>query len=131
MQNMKQYGNFTYGFVTGGLIIGGLALLFAPKKGSKLRKDIYKAKDELMNTAGDYLNSAKNATDDLIKEGKHKINDLMNSSEAKDLIDTSGKYLNNTMDKAEDLITKSKEKIGKMMDSDDKHKTSHKKHSNH
>lgn len=124
----KQYGNFTYGFLTGGLLIGGLALLFAPKKGSKLRKDINKATDDLMNSAGNYLNSAKDAAGELLTDGKSKLNNLIHSAEGNELVDSTGKYLNNAMDRTDDLIQKGKEKVSKLLDSDTKHKSVSRKH---
>lgn len=111
--------NFTYGFLTGGLIIGGLALLFAPKKGKNLRKDLSKdinkatanlknSASEYLNDAGDFLNSAKESAEELITEGTHKISSLLNSTESK-IVDNAG-----------NLVTEGKSKLNKMMDSTDR-----------
>lgn len=138
----KHSPDFIYGFLTGGIIFGGLALLFAPKKGSKLRKDISKVNGELINSAGNYLNSVVDKADELISEGKDKLNSLMDSAEdamkstlpkdlQKEIKDTAANYVSLANDKAEHLISKSKDKISHLMDSDSHNKTSHKKHNKH
>lgn len=80
--------NFTYGFITGGLIVGSLALLFAPKKGKALRKDISSAANSLsdkageyLNSAGEYLNTAKEKANCILKDGRDKLEKAIVSSE--------------------------------------------------
>ncbi len=106
--------NFTYGFLTGGLIIGSLALLFAPKKGKLLRKDISKATNDLMNSsteyissAGDFLNTAKEKAEDLITDGTGKITKLLDSTESK-IVDNAG-----------NLVSEGKSKLNKLLDDTD------------
>jgi gas vesicle protein len=83
---------FTYGFLTGGLIVGSLALLFAPKKGKALRRNISMAANNLsssisdkageyLNSAGEYLNTAKEKTTGLLSDGKDKLEKTLVSSE--------------------------------------------------
>jgi gas vesicle protein len=98
-QPQHNYGSFASGFLTGGLIIGGLALLFAPKKGSVLRSKIGKAKDKMLkdagtylDTAGEYLNSAKEKGSDLISTGTDKISQLLESAEGK-IVDNAGHFI--------------------------------------
>ena len=128
-QSNSGAGSFAYGFITGGLIIGSLALLFAPKKGSRLRKDlrhdIFKAKKELaaqtenyLNSAGDFLNTAKEKAEDFIAEGSHKITHLLDSSESK------------IVEGADALISQGKNKVSKLLD-ESKGKDKSKNYSHH
>jgi len=91
---------FTYGFLTGGLIVGSLALLFAPKKGKALRRNISMAANNLSNNISDkadkYLNSA----------GEY--------------LNSAGEYLNIAKEKANGILTESSEKIEKALVSGEK-----------
>lgn len=106
--------NFTYGFLAGGLIFGSLALLFAPKKGKAIRKDISKATNDLLNSsteylnnAGDYLNTAKEKAEDFIADGTSKITKMLDSSESK-IINNAG-----------NLVSEGKSKLNKLLDNSD------------
>lgn len=74
--------NFTYGFLAGGIIVGSLALLFAPKKGKALRRNITSAANNLaertgeyLNSAGEYLNTAKEKANGIISDSKTLLSD--------------------------------------------------------
>jgi len=112
--NSNNTANFAYGFLTGGLIFGSLALLFAPKKGKAIRKDIGKATKDLLNTsteyihnAGDYLNTAKEKAEDFIADGTSKITKMLDSTESK-IVDNAG-----------NLVSEGKNKLNKLLDSTD------------
>jgi len=106
-------GNFTYGFVAGGLIIGTLALLFAPKTGKKLRKQINstlgKTSNDLLSTAGGYLSSAKEKANDLLADGKDSIAGMLSMADAE---------LKTMENKTTHLINEAKHKLGSVMDID-------------
>ena len=53
------------GFVKGIVIGAALGLLFAPKSGRELRKDLMKKRDDLMDTANDYKGTVKDAASDI------------------------------------------------------------------
>ncbi len=112
--NSHSAADFTYGFLAGGLIIGSLALLFAPKKGKALRRDIGNAANGLLNTsteylhdAGDYLNIAKEKAEDLISESSDKITKLLDTTESK-LVDSAGHF-----------VSEGRGKINKLLDTTD------------
>lgn len=116
--NSNRTADFTYGFLAGGLIIGGLAFLFAPKKGKTLRKNINRAANglanELMNSsaeylsnAGGYFNTAKEKAEELISDGTTKIGKLLDSAETK-IVDNAGHF-----------ISEGKGKLNKVLDSTD------------
>lgn len=112
--NSNNTANFTYGFLAGGLIFGSLALLFAPKKGKAIRRDISKATNNLLNTsteylnnAGDYLNTAKEKAEDFIADGTDKITKMLDSTESK-IVDNAG-----------NLVSEGKSKLNKLLDNAD------------
>lgn len=94
-------------FIVGAGLGAGLALLFAPKKGSELREDLKKKLDELLNKAKDV------DLEEVSVEFTKKIEDL--KAELKELdkekvlkvAREKGEVLR---DKAEELLTLAKEK---------------------
>jgi len=60
------------GFLAGGVVGAVLALLYAPKSGIKLRRDIKNKSDSLVNTADEYLAHALDKAEDVIDEGKEQ-----------------------------------------------------------
>lgn len=61
------------GFLAGSVIGSVIALLYAPKSGKELRKDIKDKTDDFMEDAEKYLADAKEKAVDLINEGKKKV----------------------------------------------------------
>lgn len=94
-------------FVLGGLAGAGLALLFAPKKGEELRKDLNDKINEL-------ILEVKNLDQEEVKENiNNKIKDLQN--ELKDLDKEKVKAIakkqaKEIKNKADDLVDYAKEK---------------------
>lgn len=86
-------------FVLGAGIGAGLALLFAPKKGSELREDLKKKLDELLDKAKDV------DLEEISSEFNKKVEEL--KSELKDL--DKEKVLKIAKEKAEDLKEKAEE----------------------
>ena len=87
-------------FVLGAGLGAGLALLFAPKKGSELREDLKNKLDELLKKAKEV--DLEDVTDEFTK----KVEEL--KRELKDL--DKEKVLKVLKDKAEDLLELAKEK---------------------
>jgi len=91
--------NSTGKFILGASLGAGLALLFAPKKGSELREDLKKKLDELLNKAKDV------DLEEVSVEFSEKIEEL--KKELKDL--DKEKVLKIAKEKGEELKTKSEE----------------------
>jgi gas vesicle protein len=89
------------GFLTGGALGAALALLYAPKSGKELRKDIKDKSEEYMDEAEKYIADAKDKAIDLINEGKTRSEKLI-----KDARDRSDKLLKD----AEKIFQDAKEK---------------------
>ena len=112
-QQSSSTSNFTYGFVAGGLIMGTLALLFAPKSGKKLRSDINSklggATNDLLSSAGGYLSNAKEKANSLLNDGKDSVTNMFG------IADAEMKAMEN---KTTELINEAKHKLGSVLDID-------------
>jgi gas vesicle protein len=84
---MGQGNNFKkgllVGFFTGGALGAALALLFAPKSGKELRKDIRDKSEEYLDDAEKYISQAKEKAVDLINEGKKRSEKLIKDAKDK------------------------------------------------
>lgn len=60
------------GILAGGVTGGLLGLLYAPKSGRELRRDISSKKNELIEEAGEYFESAKTSAANMVNEGRKK-----------------------------------------------------------
>lgn len=91
------------GFLTGAAVGSIMALLFAPKSGKELRKNIKNKSQDLIEDADEYLMKAKDKASQLINEGKKKSEKLV--SETKEKVDT-------LLGEAERILTEAKDKAG-------------------
>lgn len=101
--NKKGLGKFAVGAGLG----ASLALLFAPKKGSDLRKDIKKKLDEVMHHVD------KMTVEDIKKEFTDKVDEIKTGIEELDkekVLKVAKKKGEELKDKANDLVKLAKEK---------------------
>ena len=61
---------FALGLLAGAAIGVGLGLLFAPKEGAALRRDIAKRARDLRDDAGQQIERVTEAADDLVERGR-------------------------------------------------------------
>lgn len=94
-------------FVLGAGLGAGLALLFAPKKGSELRNDIKKKFDEFMETVDDMtVAEIKQEFTDKVEEIKKDIEEL----DKETVVKAAKKKGEELKEKATDLVELAKEK---------------------
>lgn len=74
---------FLFGLLAGGAIGGIAALLYAPKSGRELRKDIRNKSREVVKETGEYADSAKTRAAEIISEGRQKAENLINDAKQK------------------------------------------------
>jgi len=102
-----------FGFLAGGIIGAGLALLYAPKTGRELRNDIKSRTDEYLDEAEKYIAEARDKAKGLINDGKKKsekiIYDAKEKSEA--ILKDAEKILNDAKAKASGSIEEGKSKL--------------------
>jgi gas vesicle protein len=92
--------SFLLGLLAGGLAGGAIALLYAPKSGREMRKDISQKKDKLIKDADRYYEDTKKRVDKMLHDGKKKAETLIHDAKAKAESITDG---------AGNLYTQSKE----------------------
>ena len=83
MKNNKPGINFVIGAASGATIGALVALLFAPKSGKKLRRDISHKKDELIKDTGKFLRKAKHQAEDMIVDSKRKAESIIDDAKRK------------------------------------------------
>ncbi len=71
------------GFISGAVVGGVLALLYAPKSGKELRQDLKKKSEELADDVEVYLRDAQSKAKTLINEGKEKSAHLISDAKVK------------------------------------------------
>lgn len=82
-EQKASWESFFQGFIAGGLIGAGLALIFAPKSGRELREDIKKKSAELKKDADLLYAEAKDKTVDWWQDGIKKAEQLKVDAENK------------------------------------------------
>ncbi|NOZ63278.1 MAG: hypothetical protein GXO74_16615 [Calditrichaeota bacterium] len=76
-------GSFFKGLVFGGLIGAGLALLYAPKKGDELRKDLREKSDELLGDAEKFYSDARSFSEEKFADALKRAEQLRQEAEKK------------------------------------------------
>jgi gas vesicle protein len=101
------------GFLAGGALGAVIALLYAPKSGRELRKDIKEKTDEYIEDAEKYVTEARDKAKSMINEGKKKsdriIEDAKHKSEA--ILKDAEKIFGEAKQKTENAINTGKNSI--------------------
>lgn len=106
--------NLLLGFLSGALVGGIFALLYAPKPGRELRGDLLQKGGELADDVDEYLQDAQEKAKHIINEGKEKSTALI--SDAK-------KRADSLLHDAEDILSGAR---GRVSQESDKLKTAFK-----
>jgi gas vesicle protein len=113
MSNNENNNDFLKGMVIGSLVGGAVgalvALLYAPKPGVELRKDISEKSTELYGKASDYFSTAsetvQHTAQTIINQGKEK---------AQAIVDSARKQADELMHRAQGLIVDAKDKASQV-----------------
>ena len=102
----------------GGALGAALALLYAPKAGKELRKDIRDKSDEYLDEAEKYIAEAKDKAIDLINEGKKRSERLIKDAKDKSdhLLKDAEKLFNDAKGKGSEYLSTGKESIDQKKD---------------
>ncbi len=101
-------GSFLKGMIFGGIVGAAFALLYAPKKGDELRKDLKEKSDELLGDAEKFYSDAKTFSEEKFADALKKAEQLRAEAEKK-YEEAKKKYeqiLAETKKAAEDLKNK-------------------------
>ncbi|TRZ64806.1 gas vesicle protein [bacterium] len=101
------------GFLAGSIVGGIFALLYAPKSGKELRRDIRLKKDEFLDDASEYMDIAKSKASELINDGKKKSEKLVEDAKKKasTLIQDANDLLHGAKEKTTEKLSSAKETI--------------------
>jgi gas vesicle protein len=101
------------GFLTGGIVGAAIALLYAPKSGKELRKDIKDKADEYYDEAEKYLDVAKDKATEVMNEGKKKSEVLVADAKRKatELYQDAEKVFQGAKQKATEAVSSTKETV--------------------
>lgn len=87
MSNNDKVGRFIFGLLVGGLVGSVVALLYAPKSGKDLRKDISDKADDFVGDVEDIYLKGKEKAEKIIEDGKRKASDVI--KDAKKLVSSN------------------------------------------
>ncbi|MDE1549705.1 YtxH domain-containing protein [Jeotgalibaca caeni] len=110
----KRDGGFVLGAIIGGAAAAITALLFAPKSGRELRKDIADEFDNLMDTAYDYRDIAMEKGNELVEVAKEATDDIKVS--LKDTTHNLKSQLSESSSKITDDFKKAKEEVNRSVE---------------
>jgi gas vesicle protein len=91
------------GFIAGSVVGAVLALLYAPKAGVELRRDIKEKTGELVDKGEEYLAKAKSKASEIMTEAKKKSDSLISDAR---------KQANSLMGDAEQILSNARTKKG-------------------
>ena len=92
------------GFLAGGIVGSLAALLYAPKSGKELRADIKRKASDIAEGAGEFVQSARAKTVDIVNEGKERSDQLIadTKQKAEHLLGNAEKVLSGIRQRASD-----------------------------
>ncbi|MEI7812385.1 MAG: YtxH domain-containing protein [Ignavibacteria bacterium] len=101
------------GFLTGSVVGSVIALLYTPKSGKELRKDIREKTDEFVEDAEKYIADARGKAVDLINDGKKKSERIIADAKVKveSLLHDAEKVLNEAKEKTDGFVNNSKDTV--------------------
>lgn len=103
MSNDKLAKGLLVGFLSGAVVGGVLALLYAPKPGRELREDIRRKGGELAGDVEGFLRDAQMKSKELINEGRQVSTSLINDAKAK---------ADSLLKDAETMLADAKKRVG-------------------
>ncbi len=68
------------GFIAGSVVGAVLALLYAPKSGRELRRDIKEKSSEMLDNADEYIARERTKAVDIMNEGKRKSENVVSDA---------------------------------------------------
>jgi len=83
LESERKVKSYLSGILTGGILGGLTALLFAPKSGKELRRDISDKKDEILNDTNDLIENAKEKAAKIISDAKKYGEELIADAKIK------------------------------------------------
>jgi gas vesicle protein len=101
------------GLLAGGIVGAAIALLYAPKSGRELRKDIKDKTDDYIGEADRYIADAKHKAKDLINEGKKRSDKLIQDAKSRSeiLLKDAEKIFSDARSKTNNVVASTRETL--------------------
>jgi gas vesicle protein len=101
------------GFLAGSAIGAVIALLYAPKSGKELRKDIKNKTDEYYEETEKFLAEAKDKAKELVNEGKKRSEQLVSNAKTKseELLKSAERIFSEAKGKTGSIVATGKEVV--------------------
>ena len=105
---------FFIGLLAGGAIGAIVALLYAPKSGKELQKDIKNKTDEYYDETEKFIADAKVKAKDLMNDGKKRSGQLVANAKSKseELLKNAERIFTEAKNKTESIVSIGKEVVG-------------------
>ena len=113
METNPNKGSYGTGFLVGALVGGAVgaivALLFAPKSGKELRRDIADRSEDLVDKAQEFFTKEKEQVEDVVNEGRMKAERIVSSArnQAESLLSNAEQVLRDARSRAKNIKDKS------------------------
>ncbi len=82
-RNSRMAKSILIGFLSGAIVGTSAALLYAPKSGKKLRRDIKHKAQDLKEDADEFLNDVKGKANVVLNEGINKAEQMISDAKLK------------------------------------------------
>lgn len=113
MNNQETQKGIAIGLFTGALVGSVFGLLYAPKSGEELRKDVKLRKDDFLNDAEEYINQTRNKTKTFIENSKNSSKNAVAAAKNKIeiLLDDAENILNDVSNKSNEILNSNRHLI--------------------
>jgi gas vesicle protein len=69
--------NIVWGFLAGAVVGTTIGMLYAPKKGKRLRADLSRKAEELVEDAQDMIHGASTKATDVVSDARKQVNSIL------------------------------------------------------
>jgi gas vesicle protein len=76
-REQDKFTGFVAGLLVGGVIGSVLAMLYTPVSGKKMRKNISRTTDTIIDNVSDIVETGKDKVDNLFRDSKKKANSII------------------------------------------------------
>jgi gas vesicle protein len=115
-QESKLTKGLFLGFVAGGVVGAIVALLYAPKPGRELRRDIRDRKDLIVDKAGEIFSGTAQTAEEFLNQERERTRQVVTSAKerAQTILDTAERSLSDAKTRASGVVDSVKQSAGKV-----------------
>lgn len=115
-QESKLTKGLFLGFIAGGVVGAVVALLYAPKPGRELRRDIRDRKDKIVDKAGEILTGNAQSVEEYLNAERERSRDVILSAKgrAQSILDDAQRSLSDAKNRATTITETVKSSAGKV-----------------